>query len=149
MKRETIILIIFGVLAWVLWHPQSRDVRPSIGWREQPTLIAVDQTSMSAEFSIDDAGIIYWRIFPQNSAAPRFYDFTNTNTEGTVAYGGGFLPAPGTYTNIVQGLKPNTSYVLYTSAHPLLIGSGGVVKKLEFSTTALPEKSADTVSNAP
>ncbi|MGL5722464.1 MAG: hypothetical protein ACRCY4_08705 [Brevinema sp.] len=139
MKREHIILIGFGVIAWVFWHSRSRDVRPSIRWRDDtPRLIVAESTSMSAEFSIDAAAVIYWRIFPENTSAPRFYEFTNTNVEGVAAYGGGFLPAAGTYTNIVQGLQPDTSYVLYTAAHPLLMGSAGQVKKLVFSTKPAP-----------
>lgn len=139
MKREVIILISFGIIAWIFWHPRSRDVRPSIRWQfDTPRLISAESTTMSAEFSIDAAAVIYWRIFPANTLAPRFYDFTNTNVEGVVAYGGGFLPAAGTYTNFAQGLQPNTSYVLYTSAHPLLMGSAGKVKKLVFSTTPSP-----------
>ena len=139
MKRETLILISFGVIAWIFWHSRSRDVRPSIRWLSNtPRLISAGNTTMSAEFSIDGAAIIYWRIVSSNTPAPRFYEFTNTNVEGVIAYGGGFLPAAGTYTNIAQGLQPNTAYVLYTSAHPLLIGSAGKVKKLVFSTTPAP-----------
>lgn len=117
--------------AWAL--RQNRIYKPPQWLNGTPRLINASAKSMSAVFTLSESGVVYWRIYPMDSPAPRFADFTNTNIDAA-AYGGGILQAGGSYTNHASGLQPDTGYILYSVCVPRAGAFGGLVKSLPFRT---------------
>lgn len=123
--------ILVVLSAWAL--RQNRIYRLPQWLNGTPRLVNASAKGMSAVFTLSESGVVYWRIYPSGSPAPRFADFTNTNIDAA-SYGGGILQAGGSYTNNASRLQPDTDYVLYSVCIPRAGAFSGLVKSLPFRT---------------
>lgn len=138
MKKTFILFIFLGFFVLSSWLlKQNNDYKKALWLDETPKILEISPNSFSAVFMLDSPATIYWRILSKETKAPSYEDFTNTNLEGVIAYGGSFSQSREVYTNKAAGLAPETDYILYAVAVPRIGFGQGCVKKIAFQTKAL------------
>ena len=141
MKKWTIfiymlLVIVVGMSVAVM--RQELNYKQASWINGTPKLYHVGRTAVRAVFEVDSAAAIYWRVYQADAPEPKLSDFTNVNLdsfEGLTAYGGSFSQGSNnSYTNLADGLRPCTDYILYGVAISYIGPFRGKIKRVPFRT---------------